>query len=118
MATKTYEILGEQFGVLTIQDGPAKGRYQFNLDSSVEGGLLTLGTYFINGQDRTVKVNIQTDLPELFALMMDRKAAFVAKLEAAREGDIARQNFDNKMAAEGFETGGNASLGNFNGKNF
>lgn len=123
MASKTYEISGNpseaQFCKITIQDGAAAGTYRVNLDSSIQDGLLSLGTIFVDGRERNVKINVAADLPELFALMNARKAAFVAKLQVSRESDVAGHVFEQKMADEGFETAGNAvSPVKFNGNNF
>lgn len=127
MANKTYEIQGEvetaQFAKITILDGAAAGSYQVNLDASIKDGLLSLGTIFVDGRERNVKINVEADLPELFATMAARKEAFVAKLQASREADVARHNFDAKMRQAGFEAAGNGAglwnqLNPVNGNNF
>lgn len=108
MASMTYSLeSGATMGTIEIHDGPAKGSYRFNADTSLEEGrLLSLGSQWIAGRQMNLKIDLEKNLPELLAEMNRRADEWRARYQAAQAAEAAQAEIDRRMRAAGFQHNG------------
>lgn len=86
-----------------IEDGPAAGTYRFSLDAALlDGRILDLGDWPINGRIMRLKIDLEKNLPSLLAEMNRRKEAVRIKLTAQYEAEAGQRQLDEQMRKAGF----------------